>query len=131
MTAPPSNGINGSTEALTRATLHHKPSRGDIEFIDAPSGNFRPVGARPAGPDAVVCFNDTRQHLMAELECLDLYIQAQVARARARHQADEQFQGLYISEQEIDELLARPAGLPRWAMPRRGPRACFHSSRMQ
>ena len=53
---------------------------------------------------------------MAELECLDLYIQAQVARARARHQADEQFQGLYISEQEIDEMLARPAGLPRWAM---------------
>lgn len=29
--------------------------------------------------------------------------------------SDEQFQGLYVSEGEIDNLLAQPAGLPRWA----------------
>src|SRR5262249_917989 len=28
---------------------------------------------------------------------------------------DDAFQGLYISEQELDSLLAGPAGLPRWA----------------
>jgi SpoVK/Ycf46/Vps4 family AAA+-type ATPase len=61
-------------------------------------------------------FRDSREHLLAELERLDLLIQCEVRRARARHAADEQFQGLYLSEQEIDEMMARPAGLPHWAM---------------
>jgi AAA+ superfamily predicted ATPase len=54
-------------------------------------------------------------HLLAELERVDLLIRAQVWRARQVQPADEQFQGLYISEQEINTLLAQPAGLPRWA----------------
>jgi hypothetical protein len=55
------------------------------------------------------------EHILAELERLDLLVQAQVRRARQRHKADEQFQGLVISEQEVDELLARPAGAPQFA----------------
>ena len=55
------------------------------------------------------------QHILAELERLDLLIQVQIRRARQVHMADSEFQGLCISEQEIDELLAQPLGMPRWA----------------
>jgi SpoVK/Ycf46/Vps4 family AAA+-type ATPase len=61
-------------------------------------------------------FENTLQHVMAELERIDLLIAAQVARARRLYQKDEQFRGLYISEAEVDELLARPFGRPRWAV---------------
>src|SRR5215469_1474806 len=54
------------------------------------------------------------EHVLAELERIDLLIQAQVARTRQRHNADEQFQGLAISEQEVDDLLGRPAGMPHF-----------------
>ncbi|MCB0061850.1 MAG: ATP-binding protein [Caldilineaceae bacterium] len=55
------------------------------------------------------------QHILAELERIDLLIQLQVWRARQVHAADEQFQGIYIPEEEVDALLATPAGLPAWA----------------
>jgi len=54
-------------------------------------------------------------HILAELERIDLLIQLQVGRARQLHATDENFQGLYIPEEEVDALLAAPAGLPRWA----------------
>jgi AAA+ superfamily predicted ATPase len=60
-------------------------------------------------------YADSLDHILAELERLDLLVQAQAHRARQRHKADEQFQGLVISEQEVDELLARPAGVPHFA----------------
>jgi SpoVK/Ycf46/Vps4 family AAA+-type ATPase len=59
-------------------------------------------------------FANGLEHLQAELERIDLLIQAHVNRARRIHRQDE-FQGLYISEQEVDELLSRPTGSPRWA----------------
>ena len=65
-------------------------------------------------------FENSLQHLLAELERIDLLIAAQVARARRLHTDDEQFRGLYISEEEIDALLKQPLGRPRWA---RGPAA--------
>ena len=55
------------------------------------------------------------QHVLAELERIDLLIRVQVWRARQLRAADEEFQGLYISEQEVNALLAAPAGLPCWA----------------
>jgi Winged helix domain, variant/ATPase family associated with various cellular activities (AAA) len=57
------------------------------------------------------------EHILAELERIDLLIQLQIGRARQLHQEDE-FQGLYISEQEVDSLLAQPIGMPRWALAR-------------
>ena len=60
-------------------------------------------------------YTSSQQHLLAELERIDLLIQARVATARQMHQIDLEFQGLCIPEQEIDELLACPVGLPRWA----------------
>jgi SpoVK/Ycf46/Vps4 family AAA+-type ATPase len=61
-------------------------------------------------------FETSLQHILAELERIDLLIQVQIGRARALYDADEQFQGLVITEQEVDRLLARPAGLPHWAV---------------
>jgi SpoVK/Ycf46/Vps4 family AAA+-type ATPase len=63
-------------------------------------------------------FASSREHLLAELERVDLLIAAEVARARRLHADDEQFRGLYISEAEVDALLRQPAGQPRWAATR-------------
>jgi len=51
---------------------------------------------------------------LAELERIDLHIEAQVLRAR-QAQARDELPGLYISEQEVNDLLAQPIGMPRWA----------------
>jgi SpoVK/Ycf46/Vps4 family AAA+-type ATPase len=61
-------------------------------------------------------FEHSLQHLLAELERIDLLIAAQVASIRRLHADDEQFHGLYISEEEVDALLKQPIGRPRWAM---------------
>lgn len=60
-------------------------------------------------------FESSRQHLFAELERIDLLIAAQVTSFRQNCIQDEQFRGLYISEEEVDVLLAQPVGLPLWA----------------
>ena len=60
-------------------------------------------------------FPDSLHHILAELERLDLLIQAAVNCARAMQGTADDFQGLYIPEQEVDTLLSRPAGLPHWA----------------
>lgn len=61
-------------------------------------------------------YNTSLQHILAELERIDLLVQVQVWRARQLNESDAQFQGLVITEQQVDTLLAAPAGLPRWAM---------------
>ena len=60
-------------------------------------------------------YTTSLQHILAELERVDLLIQAQIRRARQVYMADSEFQGLCISEQEIDALLEQPLGMPRWA----------------
>ncbi len=60
-------------------------------------------------------YGSSLQHILAELERIDLLIQLQVNRARLLNITDEQFQGLVITEEEVDALLDAPAGLPRWA----------------
>lgn len=60
-------------------------------------------------------YNSSLDHILAELERIDLLIQAQVSIARQVNQVDQNFQGLCIQEEEISELLASPVGLPRWA----------------
>jgi len=59
-------------------------------------------------------FADTSEHLLAELERLDLLVRARVVQLRRLHSEDENFRGLYISEQEVDRLLAEPVGRPLW-----------------
>jgi hypothetical protein len=60
-------------------------------------------------------YSTSLEHVLAELERMDLLIRAQVQRARQTVQEEGDLQGLYISEQEVEALLAGPAGLPRWA----------------
>jgi len=60
-------------------------------------------------------YTTSLQHILAELERVDLLIKVQIRRARQVHMADSEFQGLCISEQEIDALLKQPIGLPCWA----------------
>jgi len=60
-------------------------------------------------------YTTSLQHILAELERIDLLIQVQVRRARQVQESNCEFQGLCISEQEIDALLKQPIGLPRWA----------------
>jgi len=61
-------------------------------------------------------YANTQEHLLAEIERIDLLIRFQVAQTRRLHATDEQFQGLYISEEELNRLLARPTGAPRWSL---------------
>jgi AAA+ superfamily predicted ATPase len=60
-------------------------------------------------------FATSLDHILAELEWVDLLVRAQVWRARQIQTTDEGFQGLFLSDAEIDALLDQPAGLPRWA----------------
>lgn len=60
-------------------------------------------------------YQTSREHILAELERVDLLVQLQVWRARQLHSNDEELRGLYLSEPEVDVLLARPLGMPRWA----------------
>lgn len=57
-------------------------------------------------------FHNSVEHLLAELERIDLLIRLAVRRSRELHKADEQFQGLYISDEEVDRLLDKPIGVP-------------------
>ena len=60
-------------------------------------------------------YSNSMEHLLAELEWIDLLLRAQVQRARESQGDDDEFRGLYISEEEVDTLLAQPLGAPRWA----------------
>jgi len=72
-----------------------------------------PVAPPSREPDASPYLSSI-EHILAELERLDILIEAQVQRARQSQKQDD-LQGLYISEHEVDLMLAQPIGLPRWA----------------
>lgn len=59
-------------------------------------------------------YTTSLQHILAELERVDLFIQVQVRRARQVQKFNDEFQGIHIPEQEVDALLTQHAGLPRW-----------------
>lgn len=61
-------------------------------------------------------FDNSLAHLLAEMECTDLSIRALVARVRAQQTEDDQFRGLYLSEQHVDTLLGAPLGMPPWLL---------------
>ena len=73
----------------------------------------RPDGAVSSAPIPDY-FTDSLAHVLAELQRLDVLIQSQVRRIRHLHETDEKFQGLYISEREVDDLLLLPLGSPRF-----------------
>jgi hypothetical protein len=60
-------------------------------------------------------YTTSLQHILAELERIDLIIHRQVQLTREVQESNCEFQGLCISEQEIDALLKQPIGLSFWA----------------
>ncbi|BAY14147.1 AAA family ATPase [Calothrix sp. NIES-2098] len=60
-------------------------------------------------------YSTSVEHILAELERIGLLIQVQVWRMQHIQPSDNELQGLLVSEQEIEELLRQPIGLPRWA----------------
>lgn len=73
-------------------------------------------------------FANSVEHLLAELERIDLLIRSQVARLRTLQAEDEQFRGLYVSDQEVDELLKNPIGVPQWLLSEPGRSAEIESA---
>ena len=72
---------------------------------------MRPPGMRttPSGADLSL------QHLQAELARIDVLIQRQVQRWQlAGQDPGDAFRGLYVSDDEVNGLLARPLGAA-WA----------------
>ncbi len=60
-------------------------------------------------------YDSSLQHILAELERLDLLIQVQVWRARRLQEPGEAgLPAFYIPEGEVDKLLDKPIGVPTW-----------------
>ncbi len=78
------------------------------------SGSWMASEATLPSNGIVVPFHSSIEHILAQLEYVDILIEAQVRRARQAQKQDD-LQGLYISEQEVDLLMAQPMGMPHWA----------------
>jgi hypothetical protein len=61
-------------------------------------------------------FSTSIEHILAELERIDLLIQVHVHKVRNIQATDSAFRGLYLSEEQIDNLLAKPIGQPHWSV---------------
>ncbi len=55
-------------------------------------------------------YSNSLEHLLTELERIDLLIRAQVEQVRENQHTDPGLQGLYISESEVDEILEHSKG---------------------
>ena len=63
-------------------------------------------------------FANSLQQLLAGLAYIDLRLRWAVARARANGlNPQDEFRGLYISEQQVDDLLGYDLGHHIWSMP--------------
>ena len=60
-------------------------------------------------------FAHSLDHLLAELERIDLLVRIQVWRARQLHAGDNDLSPYYVSEGEVDALLAQAIGRPLWS----------------
>jgi SpoVK/Ycf46/Vps4 family AAA+-type ATPase len=60
-------------------------------------------------------YESSLDYLVAELERIDLKLRLQVLKMRSQydHSADEEFRGLYISEEDIDDILTTTASFRR------------------
>jgi len=61
-------------------------------------------------------FSTSIGHILAELERIDLLIHVHVHKIRKIQTTDSAFRGLYLSEEQIDNLLANPIGQPHWSV---------------
>lgn len=61
-------------------------------------------------------YKSSIEHVLAELERIDLLVQMQIHRARKQQKELGDWGGLYISEEEVDRLIKQPVGMPQWAL---------------
>jgi len=59
-------------------------------------------------------YGNSLEHVLAELERLDLLVRVQVWRARQRAADEDGWRAVYIAEHEPEELLDRVVGTPSW-----------------
>ena len=59
-------------------------------------------------------FANSLEHLLAELERLDICVRSQIAAMRRIAVGDAGLRGLYIAEEDVDALLRQPLGQPHW-----------------
>ena len=59
-------------------------------------------------------FKTSIEHIFAELQRVDFLVQITVTKAHLIYNSDDQFQGLYISENDIDRYRSLPLGAPNW-----------------
>ncbi|MCL4870165.1 MAG: ATP-binding protein [Anaerolineae bacterium] len=72
--------------------------------------------SKPRAVSAAVPFADSLEHLLAGLAYIDLHIRWAVARARLIGlNPDDEFRGLYISDDQIDSLLGYELGHSLWS----------------
>src|SRR5580704_19284153 len=62
-------------------------------------------------------FSTSLSHVLAELERVALLVRMQLRQARQVAESGDQFRGLVISEDEVDEILSRPAGALPFSVP--------------
>ena len=80
-----------------------------------------PGGSSIPSTEAAI-FTDSHQHLLAELARIDLLVRMRVLQLRqVDAHPDDEFRGLYVSEEEVDALLTTPAGTPPWALAEKPP----------
>lgn len=65
-------------------------------------------------PQSPEYFKTSIEHVFSELKRVDVLIQMAVEKARLIYHSNDQFRGLYISDDEIDQCLTEPIGIPRW-----------------
>ena len=63
-------------------------------------------------------FANSLEHILAELERINLVIQMHLQQAREVYERKGDFQGFFISKQEVEWLMKRPIGTPNWATSR-------------
>lgn len=68
----------------------------------------------PVDPQPSEYFKTSIEHIFAELKRVDVLMQIAISKARSIYHSNDQFRGLYISDEEIDQYLVEPIGVPRW-----------------
>lgn len=70
--------------------------------------NALPTDKGPGVLDQPPFYASSLDHILAELTRIDARIQSQVSRLRRGELPDQEFSGLFVSDEEVDALLGRP-----------------------
>lgn len=83
-----------------------------VNQMNTDSANIDSVNAEAFA--SVDYFTTSKKHLHAELERIDLLIQSHLALLQSHFSNNDNFRGLYISEQDVSNAIHKPIGEPWW-----------------